>query len=109
MALFGRESEAHMQRIERFKTWLDSRSKPALLSLCAGAFSVIEFWTMVLGLLAGIAAIALGIAGHRELHRSTTLDGRRLATGGIALGLLGIALSLTMYFWGYGYLKSLQG
>ena len=109
MGFLGRESEAERRRIERFKLWLDGCSKPALLSVCAGMFAVVEFWTMVLGAAAGAAAIVLGVVGRREASTSPTLRGRRLALLGILLGTVGIGLSTFMWLQGYALLEAWRG
>jgi len=106
MGFLGRESEAEVQRIAEFKAWLDARSKPAVLSVCAGALSIVDCWTMLIGVAAGLAAIGLGVAGRREIQRNPGLKGRRLSATGVGLGLTGMALSAVMYFVVYPSLSS---
>ena len=63
--------------------------------LAAGAFSV-------LGVVAGVGAVVLGIAGRRQIGRVHQLgpgsamrfDGRGLATSGLICGLVGLAITL---------------
>jgi len=99
MALFGRDSQADLQRAQRFKAWFSQRTPYAILSAAAGLFSVVDFWTMVLGVIAGVAAIVLGTRGLKELREQPSLKGRRLCLAGITLGVLGLLLSLAMWIW----------
>ncbi len=99
MAFLGRDSPADLQRVRRFKTWIGARSPYAVISVAAGLFSIVDCWTLVLGILAGVAAIALGVRGLRDLREQPHLLGHRLCITGIALGIIGLALSLVMWLW----------
>ena len=104
MAFLGRESEADQQRIERMRVWIHARTPYALISLALGLLAVVDFWTLVLGVAAGVAAIATGRRGLREINANPQLLGRRLCVAGIALGAMGIALSIFMWKWGFAML-----
>lgn len=104
MAFLGRESEADKQRIERMRVWIHARTPYALISLALGLLAVVDFWTLILGVAAGVAAIVTGRRGLHEIRANPQLLGRRLCASGIALGGLGIALSLFMWKWGFAML-----
>lgn len=97
MAFLGRDSQADLQRVERFKAWTSARTPYAIISAAAGLLSIVDFWTMVLGVIAGIAAIALGFRGLRDLREKPRLLGYRLCITGIVLGSIGLVLSLAMW------------
>ena len=99
MAFLGRDSQADLQRVQRYKAWTSARSPYAIISVAAGLFSIVDCWTLVLGIIAGIAAIGLGIRGLRDLREQPHLLGHRLCITGIVLGSLGIILSLLMWLW----------
>lgn len=99
MAFLGRDSQADLQRVQRFKTWTSARSPYAIISVAAGLVAIIDCWTLVLGIIAGIAAIGLGIRGLRDLREQPHLLGHRLCITGITLGTVGIILSLVMWLW----------
>ena len=105
MALFGRDSQADLQRIERVKHWTAARSPYALISLGAGLFAVVDFITLVLGIGGGLAAIAFGWRGLRDLRQHPHLLGRKLCIAGITLGIIGIVLSVAMWAWVYPSLR----
>lgn len=92
MAIFGRESAADRARVERVRLFVQSRSPWALLSAMAGLLSVLDFFTLVLGLPLAIGAIVLGLAGLGDLKRRPGLGGRGLCIAGIVLGGLGLLL-----------------
>jgi len=99
MALFGRDSQADLQRIERVKAWTAARTPYALISFAAGLVAVVDCWTLVLGIAAGIAAIGFGVRGLRDLKEQPPLLGRRLCIAGIILGGCGLVLSFVMWAW----------
>ena len=59
--------------------------------------SVLDAFTLVIGLSAGVAAIILGVLGLQDLKKHPDRLGRRLCYAGIALGLAGITLSVIMW------------
>lgn len=97
MALFGRESEADRQRAERVRQWVHARTPYALVGLACGLLAVVDSFTLVIGLAAGLAAIVLGIVALKQIERQPALLGRRLALAAIVLGAAGIVLSLVMW------------
>lgn len=99
MALFGRESTADQQRAERIGQWVRQRNGHSLAATMFGIIAVVDAWTMVLGLAAGIAAIVLGTTGLRELRDRPEQRGRRLCKTAIGMGTTGIALSTALWFW----------
>ncbi len=96
MGLFGRESPARQQRIERRTAWIHAHTRWGFASAALGVVAVLDSFTLVLGVLAGVAAIATGLRGRRELRAQPQLRGERWCTVGIVLGTLGLVLSLLM-------------
>lgn len=96
MALFGRETVADQQRAERIKAWIAARSPMSLCSVFFGVLSIVDAVTLVIGLLAGVAAVILALKGLLDIRRRPALLGRRLSFTGLALGTLGIMLTLLM-------------
>ncbi len=105
MAFLGRESEADRQRVERYRQWIRARTPLALISMALGLLAVVDCVVFVLGVPAGIAAIATGLRGLREIKAKPQLLGRRLCIAGIVLGTLGVALSFFMWKWGFAMLS----
>ncbi len=99
MPFLGRETQRDIDRTERAKRWITARSPYAIISAGAGLMAMVECITMVLGIIAGIAAIVTGRIGLRELREKPELLGRRLCIAGIVMGAIGIALSAAV--WGY--------
>lgn len=97
MAFLGRESEREQARAARLGEWVRARSGAAVASVPMGVLAVMDFFTMVLGVALGVAAIVLGTLGLRELSRRPELRGRGLAISGIALGACGLVLSAAFY------------
>ncbi len=97
MALFGRESDADRQRAERVRSWIRARTPFSLFSCLFGIVSVLDAFTLVIGLSAGVVAIVLAVLGLRDLREQPDLRGRRLCYAGIALGLAGVAMSVIMW------------
>lgn len=99
MALFGRDSPADLQRIERVKQWVAARTPWAIFSVAAGLLAIVDCWTLVIGIAAGIGAILCGVRGLRDLAEHPHLTGRRLCITGIILGGVGLLLSFIMWMW----------
>ncbi len=99
MALFGRESAADEQRAERVRLWVQQRTGYSMASLLFGIIAVIDAWTMVIGFIAGLVAIGLGVMGLRDLRDKPHKCGRRLCKTAMALGVVGISLSLAIAAW----------
>ncbi len=99
MAFLGRDSQVDLQRIERYKAWTSARSPYAIISVAAGLLSIVDCWTLILGVVAGLAAIGLGIRGLRDLREQPHLLGRRLCFTGIIMGVVGLVLSFAMWMW----------
>jgi len=93
MALFGRNSQADLQRQDRIQQWIRARSPFALFGGLFGILAVLDFFTP-LGLAFGLLAIGLGIRGMYHLRRQPELLGARLCRAAIVLGALGFILSV---------------
>jgi hypothetical protein len=75
------------------------RSPFALFSVMCGILAVFDFFTMVIGVAMGIAAITLAVLGRRDLQRRPELLGARLCALGATLGVLGLLLSGLFLAW----------
>jgi hypothetical protein len=100
MAFLGRDSQRDLDRIDRAKRWIAARSPYAIISAGAGLMAIVDSITLVIGVIAGVAAIFTGRMGLRELKEKPELLGRRLCIAGMVMGILGLALSFAvwMYF-----------
>jgi|GEM_PF-1387576 len=96
MGLFGRESEAQKQRIEGYTRWIHARDSYSLGCLLLGIIAVVDSFTMVIGVGAGVAAIVLSILGNRRIGADGDKLSRRFCWIGLALGIIGIGLAITM-------------
>ncbi len=108
MGLFGRESKADTARADAFKAWISARSGHALVSTAMGVVAILDAFTLILGVLAGIAAIILGFKGLETLERKPELMGKRFCYAGMALGGLGICFSLLMWLVIYPWLSQMR-
>lgn len=97
MVVFGRETQAKQERVERFRAWVSARSPFAVISFMLGLVAVVDFFTLILGVVFGVAAIGCAVKGFRELKDQPQLLGRRLCIAGITMGVLGVLLSLLMW------------
>jgi hypothetical protein len=97
MSFFGRQSQTDLDRGERFRAWVGARTPFALLSFLFGIVAVLDAFTLILGVAAGVAALALGGLGLRDLKRRGHLSGHRFCAAGMILGLCGILLSMVMW------------
>jgi len=102
MALFGRETSIESRRAERVGRWARQRHPYSLAAVLFGILAIVDSWTMVIGLVAGVAAITFGTLGLRALAHQPRLRGRRLSKVGIGMGALGIAMSLAIYLYLHG-------
>lgn len=97
MSLFGRETRAEHDRAERLGRWAHSQTPFALSSGLFGIISVLDAFTILIGIPAGTAAIVLGLIGLRDVARRRGVLGRRLCYAGIVLGAAGIGLSFIVW------------
>lgn len=97
MALFGRETRANVERAERYRVWAQARTPYALFGMLFGIISVLDSFTLVLGVPAGLLAVMLGWLARRDLQRNPEKLGHRLALGAIVLGCMGIGLAWLMW------------
>jgi hypothetical protein len=104
MGLFGRENGREAERAQRIGAWVQQRTSLSLCSAMFGCLAVLEAWTMVLGVAAGLAAVGTGLAGLRELRDTPERYGWRLCRFGIVMGCVGLTLSVSVWLW----LKSLS-
>ena len=98
MALFGRETQADIERAERIKAWLGARSPYALFAMMFGLLSVVDSLTMIIGFISGIVAIILSFLARSDIKANPGMLGLRLCNTALVLGILGVALSITVYF-----------
>ncbi|MDP6059498.1 MAG: hypothetical protein QGH33_11430, partial [Pirellulaceae bacterium] len=78
MALFGRETHSDRDRADRVRKWVQARTPYAIFSGLLGIVSVLDAFTLVIGLTAGAVAIVLALMGLRDLEKRTSLLGRQL-------------------------------
>lgn len=97
MGLFGKESSRDVARADAFKAWISARPGEAVISLGAGVVALLDAFTVVIGLLAGMLAIVMGYRGLARIRLEPQLLGKRLCFAGIILGCLGITLSLVLW------------
>ena len=45
MVVFGRETQAKQERVERFRAWVSARSPLAVISFMLGLVAVVDFFT----------------------------------------------------------------
>src|SRR5439155_4123918 len=78
--------------------WPPRRSRAALSALVVGVLSIPLALTVYLGMLAGVVALVFGTVGVLATRRGPR-TGRGMAVAGVATGLVGlvIAVSLGMY------------
>jgi hypothetical protein len=96
MGLFGRESQADVERIERISRWLRERHPFGLFSVLFGAIAVVDSFTLIIGATCGIIAIIVGSMGLRQIAQGDPRLGRRFCIAGIALGCVGVTLTIIM-------------
>lgn len=97
MALFGRETPAQSERIERVRRWVQARTPYGPVSTMLGLAAVVDSITMVIGVAMGLGAVVSGVAGLRDLARQPALLGRRLCYAGIVLGSAGLLASAAVW------------
>jgi hypothetical protein len=98
MGFLGRESDADRRRAESVRRWATARNPNALFATMFGILAVIDSITMVIGLASGVVAIVLAIRGRRQLQQHPEQKGERLCIAALCLGVLGIVLSVTVWF-----------
>jgi len=96
MGLFGRESQADVERIERLSKWLRERHPFGLFSVLFGAVSVVDAFTLIIGAACGVIAIVVGTLGLRQIAQGDGRLGRRFCITGITLGCIGVTLTIIM-------------
>ena len=95
--MFGRESAAAQQRIDRVGHWARCRSPYALCSGFFGLLAVPDAITGVFGAIFGVIAITLGVFGLVDLKRRPHLHGSRLCYFGMGFGALGVLVGVTLW------------
>ncbi len=98
MAMFGRESQAKLERAESFRVWAQGKSPYALISPMLGVMSLVDAVTMVIGVVLGVAAVLTGLRGFGDLREKPHLSGGRLCVTGIGLGCCGLLASTAVWF-----------
>lgn len=101
MAMFGRETEADRDRAERIRDWAQARSPFALASMLFGLVALLDAFTLVIGLGAGVLALAMGAMGLVDLGKRPHLLGGRLCKTGMMLGGLGLMASGAIWWFWY--------
>ena len=81
----------------------------ALAALIIGIVAVVFCWTIIGGILFGLAAVILGFLGRSRVKKGVTTNGSGMALIGIILGFLGLVLSIVMVIVGIGVFRSAGG
>ncbi|MGK5501366.1 DUF4190 domain-containing protein [Streptomyces sp. URMC 125] len=81
------------------------RNGLGITALVLGVAALLLFWTLVGGIVLGLAAIALGIAGRRRAKRGEATNGG-MALAGAVVGALGLVASVVVIAAGVSFLNS---
>ena len=106
MALFGRPSEKDDAREAAYRQWFARQHPLALASLLLGLFSLTHFGTLIVDEAVGVA---LGIIALMQINSAHAVEantgadpprreGKWLARGGIAVGVVSFACAMVVYF-----------
>lgn len=103
MPLFGRPSEKDDAREAAYRQWFARQHPLALASLLLSLFSLTHFGTLMVDEAVGIA---FGVVALVQINASAVGGGTRqppregkwLARGGIAVGLISFACAMVIYF-----------
>ena len=107
MPLFGRPSEKDDAREAAYRQWFARQHPLALASLLLSLFSLTHFGTLIVDEAVGIAfgvVVLVQIEWARTTSRGTATasraaaEGKWLARGGIAVGLVSFACAMVIYF-----------
>ena len=101
MAFLGKDSQADAIRAQRVKDWTQARSPLAVSSGMLGCLAVLDAFTVILGVVLGLAAVGLGVAGLKQINTNPQLVGQRLCYLGIGLGIVGVTTSAVIGFFLY--------
>ncbi|NYG54630.1 DUF4190 domain-containing protein [Nocardioides perillae] len=77
----------------------------AIAALVLGALALLTCWTIVGGIVLGVAALVVGLVALGRARKSTG-GGKGLAIAGIVLGVLGAVLSGALLAFGLSFLGS---
>src|SRR5438874_8570356 len=94
MALFGRESERHQERVDAWTAWILRQNRFALVSMAFSVFSLLHFGALWVDEITGIV---LGGIALFQMRRGRA-EGYWLAWGGIVIGVMSASLAVVMYF-----------
>ena len=103
MPLFGRPSEKDDAREAAYRQWFARQHPLALASLLLSLFSLTHFGTLMVDEAVGIA---FGVVALVQINASAAdggasqppREGKWLARGGIAVGLISFACAMVIYF-----------
>ena len=103
MPLFGRPSEKDDAREAAYRQWFARQHPLALASLLLSLFSLTHFGTLMVDEAVGIA---FGVVALVQISASAAAgeasqpprEGKWLARGGIAVGLISFACAMVIYF-----------
>lgn len=68
----------------------------AIAALVSGVLALLTFWTLIGGIVLGLAAIVMGFIARRKA-KAGRAGGRGMALGGIVTGVLGLVLAIGMF------------
>jgi uncharacterized membrane protein len=74
-------------------------------ALVLGLVALVMFWTVVLGVIAGVLAVVFGAVGYRRAGRGEATNGRMALTGAIT-GFVGLVLAAAVIAAGVAFLNS---
>ncbi|MTE19371.1 DUF4190 domain-containing protein [Streptomyces sp. TRM43335] len=81
------------------------RNGLGIAALVLGVIALLLFWTLLGGIVLGLAAIVLGIVGRRRAKRGEATNGG-MALAGAVVGGLGLVASVALVVAGVSFLNS---
>lgn len=81
----------------------------ATASLVLGIVSIVLCWIWVVGIIAGILAIILGVVAKKKIKANPNMGGKGAATGGLVTGIIGTAIALIIVILAVMFVSAVAG